>query len=86
MTPKDFITSPEDQQDSIENIITKRKPFLAGNAHLIIDHEAATREDAGDPGIVIEEIDRIDPEMDRQVFLHMASQHFRHHANQEPVK
>jgi len=35
-TPKDFFTSPEDQQDSIENIVTKRKRFLAGNARLII--------------------------------------------------
>jgi len=37
MTPKDFFTSPEDQQYSIENIVTKRKRFLAGNACLIID-------------------------------------------------
>ena len=35
MTPKDF-----------ENIVTKRKHFLAGNARLIIDLEAAAREDA----------------------------------------
>jgi len=46
MTPKDFFTGPEDQQDSIENIVTKRKLFLAGNARLIIDLEAAAREDA----------------------------------------
>jgi len=31
-THKDFFTSLEDQQDSIENIVTKRKRFLAGNA------------------------------------------------------
>jgi len=43
MTPKDFFTSREDQQDSIENIVTKRKRFLAGNARLIIDLEAAAR-------------------------------------------
>ena len=41
MTPKDFFTSLEDEQDSIENIVTKRKGFLAENARLIIDLEAA---------------------------------------------
>jgi len=45
MTPRHFFTSPEDQQDSIENIVTKRKRLLAGNARLIIDLEAAARED-----------------------------------------
>jgi len=84
MTPKDVFTSPEDQQDSIENIVTKRKRFLAGNAHLIIDLEAAAREDAEEQGIDIEEIDRIDCEMDRQALLHMATQHFPHHVKQEP--
>jgi len=73
MTPKDFFTSPEDQQESIENIVTKRKPFLAGNARLIIDLEAAAREDAEEQGIDIEEMDRIDREMDRQALLNMAS-------------
>jgi len=34
MTRKDFFTSPEDQQDSIETIGTKRKHFLPGNAVL----------------------------------------------------
>jgi len=65
MTPKDFITSPDDQQDSIENILTKRKRFLAGNARLIIDLEAAAREDAEEQGIDIEQIDRIGREKDR---------------------
>ena len=37
MTPKDLLTSPEEQQDYIKYIITKRKRFLAGNARLIID-------------------------------------------------
>jgi len=45
MTRKDFFTSPEDQQDSIEKIVSKRKPFLVGNARLIIDLDAAPRED-----------------------------------------
>jgi len=84
MTPRDFFTSPEDQQDSIKNIVTKRKPFLAGNACLIIDLEAAAREDAAEQGIDIEEMDRIDREMDRQALLNMASQHFPHRVNQEP--
>ena len=84
MTPKDFCTSPEDQQDSIENIVTKRKRFLASNARLIIDLEAAAREDAEEQGIDIEEIDRIDREMDRQALLNMASQHFPHRLKQEP--
>jgi len=84
MTPKDFFTSPEDQQDSIENIVTKRMRFLAGNARLIIDLEAAAREDAKEQGIDIEEMDRIDPEMDRQALLNMASQHFLHRMKQEP--
>jgi len=84
MTQKDFFTSPEDQQDSIENIVTKRKPFLAGNAHLIIDLAAAAREDTEEQGIDIEEMDRIDREMDRQALLNMASQHFPHCVKQEP--
>jgi len=41
MIPKDFFASPEDQQDSIKNIVTKRKLFLACNAPLIIDFKAA---------------------------------------------
>ena len=73
MTPKDFFTSPEDQQDSIESIVTKRKRFLAGNARLIIDLEAAARKDAEEQGIDIEEMDRIDREMDRQALLNMAT-------------
>jgi len=84
MTPKDFFTSPEDQQDSIENIVTKRKRFLAGNARLIIDHEAAAREEAEEQGIDIEEMDRIDREMDRQALLNMASQHFPHRMKEKP--
>jgi len=84
MTPKDFFTSREDQQNSIENIVTKRKRFLAGNARLIIDLEAAAREDAEEQGIDIEEIDRIDREMNRQALINMASQHFAHHLKQKP--
>jgi len=60
ITPKDIFTSPEDQQDSIETIFNKRKYYLAGNARLIIDLEAATREDAEEQAIDIEDIDRID--------------------------
>jgi len=84
MTPKDFFTSPEDQQDSIENIVTKRKRFLACNARLINDLEAAAWEEAEEQGIDIEEMDRIDHEMDRQALLNMASQHFSHRVKQEP--
>ena len=84
MTPKDFFTSPEDQQDRIENIVTKRKCFLAGNSRLIIDLEAAAREDAEVQGIDIEEIDRIDSEIDRQALLNMPSQHFPHRVKQDP--
>jgi len=84
MTPKDFFTSPEDQQDIIENILTKRKRFPAGNAHLIIDLEAAASKDAEEQGMDIEEIDRIDREMDRQALFNMASQHFPHRIKQEP--
>ena len=84
MTRKDFFKSPEDQQESIETIVTKRKCFLAGNARLIIDLEAAAREDAEEHGIDIPEMDRIDREMDRQALLNMASQHFPHRVNQEP--
>jgi len=81
MTAKDFFTSPEDQQDSIKTIVTKRKGFLAGNPSLIIDIEAATREEAEEQGIDIEEIDRIDHAIDRQAFLNIASQHFLHCVN-----
>ncbi|PUU77766.1 hypothetical protein B9Z19DRAFT_1127870 [Tuber borchii] len=63
MTPKDFFTSPEDQQDRIEHIITKRK------------------EDAKEQGIDLEEMDRIDREMDRQALLNLSRQQFPH-----PVK
>jgi len=83
MILKDFFTSPEDQQGSIENIVTKRKCFLARNARLIIDLEAAARKDAEEQGIDIEEMDRIDPEMDRQALLNMASQHLPHSVKQE---
>ena len=83
MTPKDFVQSLEDQQDSIENIVTKRKRFRAGNARLIIDLEAAAREDAEEQGIDIEEMARIDREMDREAFLNIASQHFLHCVKQE---
>jgi len=65
MTPKDFFTSPEDQHDSIESFVTQRKRFLTGNARLMIDLQAAGREDAEEQGIDIEEMDRIDREMDR---------------------
>jgi len=84
MTQKDFFTSLEAQQHSIENIVTKRKRFLAGNARLIIDLETAAREDAEEQGIDIEEMDSIDREMDRQVLLNMAGQHFPHRVKQEP--
>jgi len=73
MTPKDFCTSPEDQQDSIENIVNKRKRFLASNARLIVDLEAAAREDAEEQGIDTEEIDRIDREMDMPSSIRLAS-------------
>ena len=62
----------------------KRKPFLAGNACLIIDLEAAAREDAEKQGIDIEKMDRIDRAMDRQALLNMASQHFPNRVKQEP--
>ena len=83
MTAKDFVTSPEDQQDSIENVVTKRKRFLAGNIHHIIDLEAAPMGDAQEQGIDIVEMDRIDRQMDRQALLNMASQHFHHRRTQE---
>ena len=84
MPLKDFFTGPEDQQDSIENIVTKRKHLLACNDRLIIDLEAAAREDAEEQGIDLGEMDRIDCEMDRQALLNMASQHFPHRVRQEP--
>jgi len=83
MTSQDFFTSPEDKQDSITNIVTKRKRFLAGNARLIIYLKAAARDDAEEQGINIEEMDRIDREMNRQALLNMTSQHFPHHVKQE---
>jgi len=64
--------------------VHKRKPLLAGNACLIIDLEAAAREDAEERGIDIEEMDRIDLTMDRQALLNMASQHFPNRVKQEP--
>jgi hypothetical protein len=84
MTPKDFFTSPEDQQDSIEHLTTKRKRLLAGNARLIIDLEAAAREDAEEQGIDLEEMDRIDREMDRQALLNMSRQQFPRYVKKEP--
>ena len=84
MRPQNFFTSWEDQQDIIKNIDTKRKHFPASNARCIIELEAAAREDAEQQGIDIEEMDRIDREMDRQVLLNMASQHFPYRLKQEP--
>jgi len=83
MTRKDFFTSPEDQRESIENIVTKSKCFLAGNPHLIIDLEATGGEDAEEHEIDIQEIDRIDREIDRHALLNMGSQHFPHCVKQE---
>jgi len=85
MTPKDFFTSPEGQKNSIENIVTERKKtFLAGNASCIIDLKAAAREEAEELRINVEDIDRIDLEMDRQALLNIASQHFPHGVPHEP--
>ncbi|PUU79859.1 hypothetical protein B9Z19DRAFT_1063934 [Tuber borchii] len=72
MTPKDFFISPNDQQDSIKHIITKRNCLFAGNARHIIDLEAATREETEGQGIDLEEMDRIDHEIDRQAFLNLS--------------
>jgi len=83
MTPKDFFTSLEDQQDGIENIVTNRNHFLPGNARLIINLEAAAREDAEEQPTDIEEMDRIHREMDKQALLNMASQHLPHRVKQE---
>jgi len=84
MTPNAFFTSSEDQQDSIENIVTKRKRFLDGNSCLIIDLKPSAREDTEDQGIDIEGMHRIDREMDRQALVNMASQHVPHCVKQEP--
>jgi len=83
MTPNDFFRSPEDQQGSIENIVTKGKCFLGGNARLSVDLEAAAKEDAEEQGIDIEEMDRIDSQMDRQALVKMASQRFPHRVKKE---
>ena len=83
MILKDFFTSPKDQQDSIENIVTKRNRFHAGNARLIIDLEVAAWQDVKEQGINIEKMDRIDREMDRQALLNMARQQFSHRMKQE---
>jgi len=84
MTPKEFFTSPEDQQDSIEHIITKRNHLFAGNVCLIIDLEAGAREDAEEQGIDLEEMDRIDREMDRLALLNMSRQQFPRRVKKEP--
>ncbi|PUU72994.1 hypothetical protein B9Z19DRAFT_1069339 [Tuber borchii] len=84
ITPKDFFISPEDQQDSIKHIITKRKQLFASNACLILDLEAASREDAEEQGIDLEEIDRIDREMDRQALLNLSRQQFPRPIKKEP--
>jgi len=83
MTTKDVFPSMEDQQDSIENIVTKRKLILAGNARLIIYLDAAAREDAEEQGIDIEEMDRIDCEMDSQALLNITSEHLPHCVKQD---
>ncbi|PUU82447.1 hypothetical protein B9Z19DRAFT_1120778 [Tuber borchii] len=84
MTPKDFFTSSEDQQDPIEHIIPKRKWLFAGNTHLIIDLEAAAREDAEEQGIDLEDIDRIDRKMDRQAVFNLSRQQFSRPIKKEP--
>ncbi|PUU76140.1 hypothetical protein B9Z19DRAFT_1130189 [Tuber borchii] len=85
MTSKDFFTSSEDQQDCIEYIITKRKWLFAGNAHLIIDLEAAGRKHAEEQGIDLEEMDRIDREMHRQALLHLSRQQLPYPITKEPA-
>ncbi|KAG0638460.1 hypothetical protein HOY80DRAFT_1078262 [Tuber brumale] len=84
MTPKDFFSCLEDQQDSIVHIVTKRKWFLAGNARLIVDLEATARKDAAEQGINLEEMDEIDCEMDWLVLLNMANMRFTKRVKQEP--
>jgi len=84
MTAKELFPSLEVQLDSIESIVYKRKCFVGGNAHLIIDLEAAATKDAEAKGIDVEEIDRIDREMDTQTLLNMASHHFPYHMKQKP--
>ncbi|KAG0644472.1 hypothetical protein HOY80DRAFT_1029175 [Tuber brumale] len=51
MTPRDFHSSPQDQKVSIGYMLTKRRRFLAGNACLLIDLQAAARQDAEEPEI-----------------------------------
>jgi len=84
MTLKDFFTSPEDQQDSIEHIIANRKRLFPGNACLIIDLEAAAREDAQEQGIDLEEMDRIYHGMDRLALQNMSRQQFPPRVKMEP--
>ena len=84
MTPKDFFASPEDQQDSIEDIVNRRRRYLAGNARLILDLEAAAREDAEEQGIDLKEMDRIDRELDRLALLNAANQKVPRRVKQEP--
>jgi len=84
MTPKDFFVSPEDQQDSLEDIANKRRRYLAGNARLILDLEAAAREDAEEQGINLEEMDRIDRELERLALLNAANQKVPRYVKQEP--
>ncbi|KAG0128949.1 hypothetical protein HOY82DRAFT_541140 [Tuber indicum] len=84
MTPKDFFTSPEEQQNNIQHIVSKRRRFLARNARLLVDLEAAAREDDLEQGINLEEMDDIDREMDRLALLNMASQQFPRRVKKEP--
>src|SRR5205807_9849502 len=65
-------------------IVCKRKWFLAGNACLIVDLEAAAREDAAEQGINLEEMDEIDREIDRLALLNMANMRFSKRMKQEP--
>ncbi|PUU72192.1 hypothetical protein B9Z19DRAFT_1138802 [Tuber borchii] len=84
ITPKDCFISPEDQQDSIGYIITKRKRLFASNTRLIIDLEMAAREEAEEQGIDLEEMDRIDREMDRQALPNLSRQQFPRPIKKEP--
>ncbi|PUU82644.1 hypothetical protein B9Z19DRAFT_1120410 [Tuber borchii] len=84
MTCKDFFTSSEDQQDRIEHIIIRRKQLIAGNASLIIELESAAREDAEEQGIHLQEMDKIDCEMNRHALLNLSRQQFPRSIKQEP--
>ena len=72
MTARDFCGSSKEKWDRVQCIAARRRHKVAGSAQFMVAVEAAARKDAEHLGIDLEEMDRIDREMDRLTLLNAA--------------